>query len=60
MYVISLYQVNHQKLVNARYCDKFPHVRWKNGTVMHVQVTPEIHRNYETRMMLALEAMQQR
>ncbi|KAJ7325717.1 Von Willebrand factor A [Desmophyllum pertusum] len=36
------------KLVNARYCDKFAHVRWKDGSIMHVHVSGPIHRNYET------------
>ncbi|CAH1777455.1 unnamed protein product [Owenia fusiformis] len=48
------------KLVNARYCDKFAHVRWRDGRVVHVQVTPEIHRNYEQRMRTTLEAIKQR
>ncbi|ELT91033.1 hypothetical protein CAPTEDRAFT_168755 [Capitella teleta] len=48
------------KLVNAKYCENFPHIRWKNGAVVHVQVTPEIHRNYEQKMQLALESLQQR
>lgn len=57
---LCMFQLTKSKLVNARYCDKFPHVRWRDGTVVHVQVTPEIHRNYEARIKLTLEAMQQR
>ena len=57
---VPLLQVNKQKLVNAKYCDKFPCVRWRDGHVVHVQVTPEMHRHYEARMKLALEAIQQR
>jgi len=57
---LNTIQVTKQKLVNAKYCDKFPHVRWKDGQVVHVQVTPEVHRAYEQRMMLTMEAIQQR
>ncbi|KAL3878601.1 hypothetical protein ACJMK2_030937 [Sinanodonta woodiana] len=48
------------KLVNARYCDSFPVVRWKNGQIVHVQVTPEIHRTYEQKMLVALRLFQNR
>ncbi|XP_076446673.1 von Willebrand factor A domain-containing protein 3B-like isoform X2 [Babylonia areolata] len=52
--------VGQEKLINARYCDKFPVVRWKDDQVVHVQVTPEVHRNYEQRMHVALNTIQQR
>ncbi|XP_013387557.1 von Willebrand factor A domain-containing protein 3B [Lingula anatina] len=48
------------KLINARYCDKFAHVKWKNGKVVHVQVTPEVHRSYERRVNVVLDSLQQR
>ena len=46
--------------MNAKYCDKFPHVRWKDGQVVHVQVTPDIHRKYCAQMKMALDAIQMR
>ncbi|XP_046543869.1 von Willebrand factor A domain-containing protein 3B-like [Haliotis rubra] len=48
------------KLVNARYCDQFPIVRWRDGQVVHVQVTPDVHRHYEQRMEVELQKIQQR
>ncbi|XP_059179164.1 von Willebrand factor A domain-containing protein 3B-like isoform X2 [Physella acuta] len=50
----------YPKLVNARYCEKFPIVKWKNGEAVHVQVTPEIYRMYEERVNVALDKVQQR
>ena len=52
--------MGQEKLINARYCERFPVVRWKDGRVVHVQVTPEVHRNYEQRMQVALNCFQQR
>ncbi|WAR00111.1 VWA3B-like protein [Mya arenaria] len=49
-----------KKLVNAKYCDRFPVVRWKDGKVVHVQVTPELHRTYEQKVLTALRAIQSR
>lgn len=55
-----MFQLRYKKLVNAKYCDRFPVVRWKDGKVVHVQVTPELHRTYEQRMLVALRAVQNR
>lgn len=52
--------LRYKKLVNAKYCDRFPVVRWKDGKVVHVQVTPELHRTYEQKMLVALRAVQNR
>ncbi|VDH98103.1 Hypothetical predicted protein [Mytilus galloprovincialis] len=52
--------LTHSKLINARYCDKFPVVKWKDGQVMHVQVTPEIHRRYERKINISLRSFHQR
>ncbi|XP_076467947.1 von Willebrand factor A domain-containing protein 3B-like isoform X2 [Babylonia areolata] len=52
--------VGREKLVHAQYCERFPVVKWKDGRVVHVQVTPEVHRNYESRMQVALSSFQQR
>ena len=54
------FQIRTRKLVNAKYCDRFPVVRWRDGKVVHVQVTPELHRNYEQKMLVALRAVQNR
>lgn len=53
-------QVKHTKLVNARYCDRFPIVKWRDGRVVHVQVTPELHRDYERKMTVAVNSFHQR
>lgn len=53
-------QIVRPKLVNARYCDKFAHVRWKDGCIMHVHVSGPVHRNYEQRMMSALDSYRKR
>ncbi|RUS89184.1 hypothetical protein EGW08_003063, partial [Elysia chlorotica] len=52
--------VVNQKLINARYCDRFPIVKWRDGRVVHVQVTPDVHRTYEERVQVALNKVQQR
>jgi len=49
--------VTVRKLVNAKYCDKFAHVIWKDGRVMHVNVTPEIYRNYQKRLNVVNDAI---
>ncbi|CAL1540981.1 unnamed protein product [Lymnaea stagnalis] len=49
-----------QKLVNARYCEKFPVVKWRDGQTVHVQVTPDVHRSYEEKVQVALNKIQQR
>lgn len=35
-------------------------MRWKDGKVVHVQVTPELHRNYEQKILTTLRAVQNR
>lgn len=49
-----------QKLVNARYCGRFPHVRWRDGQIVHVHVTPEVHRDYERKVKVVLQAVHNR
>ncbi|KAH8876044.1 von Willebrand factor A domain-containing protein 3B [Schistosoma japonicum] len=48
------------KLINAQYCCNFVHVRWKDGTIVHVQVTPEMYRSYSRRMQSRLNAIKHR
>ena len=57
---MCIVQLRYKRLVNAKYCDRFPVVRWKDGKVVHVQVTPELHRNYEQRVLTALRSVQNR
>ncbi|XP_074651656.1 von Willebrand factor A domain-containing protein 3B-like [Tubulanus polymorphus] len=52
--------IPRDKLVNAKYCDKFAHVKWRDGRIVHVQVTQEIYRNYEQRMSVAINNIEQR
>ncbi|KAJ8028013.1 von Willebrand factor A domain-containing protein 3B [Holothuria leucospilota] len=48
------------KLVGAKYCDKFCHFQWKDGSIKHVHVTADIHRQYERKMIVALQDFQRR
>ncbi|CAH8556129.1 unnamed protein product [Schistosoma haematobium] len=48
------------KLINAQYCSNFIHVRWKNGNIVHVQITPEMYRSYSRRMHSRLNAIKHR
>ncbi|XP_042564864.1 von Willebrand factor A domain-containing protein 3B isoform X2 [Clupea harengus] len=49
-----------KKLINAKYCSRFVHMRWKDGSVVHVYVTAEECRQYEEKMLKALGALQRR
>ncbi|XP_078514366.1 von Willebrand factor A domain-containing protein 3B [Lissotriton helveticus] len=49
-----------RKFVNAKYCDRFVHARWKDGSVVHVYVTSEKCRWYEERMKNAIEQLERR
>ncbi|XP_071991810.1 von Willebrand factor A domain-containing protein 3B isoform X2 [Engystomops pustulosus] len=51
---------NNIKLINARYCDRFVHVLWKDGSVVHVHISKEKCRWYEEKMMAALDAINRR
>ena len=46
--------------MNAKYCDRFSHVQWKDGSVKHVHVTADVHREYEKKMASALDDFQRR
>ncbi|TGZ73462.1 hypothetical protein CRM22_001499 [Opisthorchis felineus] len=50
----------HPKHIDARYCDQFAHIVWKDGQVVHVQVTPEHYRLYARRVQANLTAIQKR
>ncbi|XP_063809397.1 von Willebrand factor A domain-containing protein 3B isoform X2 [Pseudophryne corroboree] len=51
---------NNLKLINAKYCDRFVHVLWKDGSVVHVHISKEKCRWYEERMKATLEKMERR
>jgi len=53
-------QVTVRKLVNAKYCDKFAHVVWKDGRVMHVNVTQELYRKYNQQLAILNDAILRR
>ncbi|XP_030646945.1 von Willebrand factor A domain-containing protein 3B-like [Chanos chanos] len=52
--------LNQRKLVNAKYCREFVHMQWKDGSVVHVNISAEKCRRYEERMRTALTAIQRR
>ncbi|CAH8533792.1 unnamed protein product [Heterobilharzia americana] len=56
----SSHAIVQPKLINAQYCSNFVHVLWKDNTIVHVQVTPELYRLYYQRMQSRLNAIQQR
>ncbi|KAM4795957.1 von Willebrand factor A domain-containing protein 3B [Rhinophrynus dorsalis] len=51
---------NKMKLINAKYCDRFVHTHWKDGSVVHLYISKEKCRWYEERMKTALEQMERR
>ncbi|XP_056411889.1 von Willebrand factor A domain-containing protein 3B isoform X2 [Hyla sarda] len=51
---------NNMKLINAKYCDRFVHVLWKDGSVAHVHISKEKCRWYEEKMRTALDRMNRR
>ncbi|XP_043347253.1 von Willebrand factor A domain-containing protein 3B isoform X2 [Dermochelys coriacea] len=50
----------NKKIIHAKYCDKFVHTYWKDGSVVHVYVSTEKYRQYEERMKNALGLMERR
>ncbi|KAK1167593.1 hypothetical protein AOXY_G10303 [Acipenser oxyrinchus oxyrinchus] len=48
------------KLVNAKYCDRFAHTKWRDGSVVHMYITAEKCKWYEGRMKTALDHLQKR
>ncbi|KAM9320011.1 von Willebrand factor A domain-containing protein 3B [Gastrophryne carolinensis] len=51
---------NNMKLINAKYCDQFVHIIWKDGLVVHVHISKEKYRWYEEKMKAALDRMERR
>ena len=58
MFVIV--QIPRSKVINARYCDKFAHVLWNDGSILHVHVTADWHRAYEKKVKIELEKYERR
>ncbi|XP_028938819.2 von Willebrand factor A domain-containing protein 3B isoform X3 [Ornithorhynchus anatinus] len=52
--------LTHKKIVHAKYCERFVHVPWKDGSLVHVYITAEKCKAYEERMGLALEHIDRR
>lgn len=57
---MRILKIIQPKLINAQYCSNFVHVRWKNGNIVHVQITPEMYRSYSQRMHSRLNAIKHR
>ncbi|KAL4656851.1 von Willebrand factor A domain-containing protein 3B-like [Arapaima gigas] len=51
---------SRRKLVNAKYCNRFVHMSWKDGSIVHVYITARKCRWYEDRMKLTLAKLQRR
>uniref|UniRef100_U3J7V9 von Willebrand factor A domain containing 3B n=1 Tax=Anas platyrhynchos platyrhynchos TaxID=8840 RepID=U3J7V9_ANAPP len=49
-----------RKVIHAKYCDKFVHTFWKDGSVVHVYVTTEKYKRYEEKMRTALRRVEGR
>ncbi|RMC06678.1 hypothetical protein DUI87_16117 [Hirundo rustica rustica] len=49
-----------RKVIHARYCDKFVHTLWKDGSVVHVYVTTEKYKQYKKKMRTALRQVEGR
>ncbi|XP_051840622.1 von Willebrand factor A domain-containing protein 3B isoform X2 [Antechinus flavipes] len=50
----------NKKNVHAKYCNKFVHTPWKDGTIVHVYVTADKCKAYEEKMNNALELIEKR
>uniref|UniRef100_A0A8D2CXU5 von Willebrand factor A domain containing 3B n=1 Tax=Sciurus vulgaris TaxID=55149 RepID=A0A8D2CXU5_SCIVU len=49
-----------KKIVHAKYCNRFIHAAWKDGTLVHVNITKEKFRWYRERVHTALARIQRR
>ncbi|XP_072709363.1 von Willebrand factor A domain-containing protein 3B [Ciconia boyciana] len=49
-----------RKVIHAKYCDKFVHTFWKDGSVVHVYVSTEKYKQYEEKMRSALRQVEGR
>ncbi|KAM9388299.1 von Willebrand factor A domain-containing protein 3B [Phaethornis superciliosus] len=49
-----------RKVINAKYCDKFVHTFWKDGSVVHIYVSTEKYKQYKEKMRTALGQVEER
>ncbi|XP_071602373.1 von Willebrand factor A domain-containing protein 3B isoform X4 [Heliangelus exortis] len=49
-----------RKVINAKYCDKFVHTFWKDGSVVHMYVSTEKYKQYKEKMRTALGQVEER
>ncbi|XP_050765843.1 von Willebrand factor A domain-containing protein 3B [Gymnogyps californianus] len=49
-----------RKVIHAKYCDKFVHTFWKDGSVVHIYVSTEKYKQYEEKMRTALRQVEGR
>ncbi|XP_052630044.1 von Willebrand factor A domain-containing protein 3B [Harpia harpyja] len=49
-----------RKVIHAKYCDKFVHTFWKDGSVVHIYVSTEKYKQYEEKMRMALRQVEGR
>ncbi|XP_009947848.1 PREDICTED: von Willebrand factor A domain-containing protein 3B, partial [Leptosomus discolor] len=49
-----------RKVIHAKYCDKFVHTFWKDGSVVHIYVSAEKYKQYEQKMRTALRQVEGR
>ncbi|XP_023573310.1 von Willebrand factor A domain-containing protein 3B isoform X2 [Octodon degus] len=50
----------NMKTVHAKYCSKFVHAPWKDGSLVHVNLTKEKYKWYTEKMRMALARIQRR
>lgn len=48
------------KTVHAKYCSKFVHAPWKDGSLVHVNITKEKFKWYSEKIHTALARIQRR
>ncbi|XP_054243859.1 von Willebrand factor A domain-containing protein 3B [Indicator indicator] len=49
-----------RKIINAKYCDKFVHTFWKDGSVVHMYVSTEKYKQYQEKMRRVLRQVEGR
>nr|XP_006244922.1 von Willebrand factor A domain-containing protein 3B isoform X2 [Rattus norvegicus] len=50
----------NKKTIHAKYCNRFIHVPWKDGSLIHVNITKEKCKRYRERIHTALARIQRR
>ncbi|XP_053913016.1 von Willebrand factor A domain-containing protein 3B [Cuculus canorus] len=49
-----------RKVIHAKYCDKFVHTFWKDGSIVHVYVSTEKYKKYKEKMRTTLRQVEGR